>query len=58
MDSGTKRDVPALSEVVSSTTTTVVRERELDGVVRGGVVQFVGESLPDGTLVKVRPGKP
>jgi ribonuclease HI len=58
MDSGTKRDVPKLSEVVSSTTTTVIRERELDGVVRGGVVEFVAESLPDGTPVKVRPAKP
>jgi ribonuclease HI len=31
---------------------------ETNGVVRDGVVQFMGNPLPEGTLVKVRPVKP
>ena len=31
---------------------------EVNGVVRDGVVQFMGRSLPDGTLVKIRAVKP
>jgi ribonuclease HI len=30
---------------------------ERNGVVRDGVVQFMGEPLPEGTLVKIRPAK-
>jgi ribonuclease HI len=30
---------------------------EINGVVRDGVVQFMGSPLPDGTLVKIRPVK-
>ena len=32
--------------------------REVNGVVKDGVVRFLGSPLPEGTLVKVRPGKP
>jgi ribonuclease HI len=28
--------------------------REMNGIVRGGVVEFFGEALPEGTMVKVR----
>ncbi len=31
--------------------------REVNGVVRNGAVQFLGDPLPDGTLVKIRPAK-
>jgi ribonuclease HI len=31
--------------------------REVNGVVRNGVVQFLGEPLPDGALVKIRAAK-
>jgi hypothetical protein len=31
---------------------------ELNGVVRNGVVQFLGNPLPEGTLVKVRAATP
>ena len=32
--------------------------KEINGVVRDGVVHFTGTPLPDGTLVKMRPVKP
>ena len=32
--------------------------QELNGVVRDGVVHFMGAPLPDGTLVKMRTFKP
>lgn len=32
--------------------------REVNGVVRGGVVEFLGTTLPNGTFVKVRSAKP
>ena len=56
MDSGTKRDSPVakepgLARVPPST-------HEVNGVVRNGAVVFLGASLPDGTLVKVRAIKP
>lgn len=31
--------------------------REVNGVVRNGVVEFLGTTLPEGTFVKVRPAK-
>jgi len=31
--------------------------REVNGVVRGGTVQFLGDALPEGTLVRIRPAK-
>lgn len=48
MDRGTAGKVPAILEVAPSAT------RELDGVVRNGVVQFLGNPLPEGALVKIR----
>lgn len=35
-----------------------VPAREVNGVVRNGVVEFLGATLPDGTFVKVRAAKP
>jgi ribonuclease HI len=48
MDRGTAKKVPAILEVADAA------KREVDGVVRDGAVQFLGEPLPDGTLVKIR----
>jgi hypothetical protein len=31
---------------------------EVNGVVRNGVIEFLGNPLPDGTLVKVRAAEP
>jgi ribonuclease HI len=53
MDQGMKIGTPVASEVTSSTATT-----EVNGVVRDGVVQFVGTPLPNGTKVKIRAVKP
>jgi len=50
MDRGMKRQ-PA-------TATQSVPAREVNGVVRNGVVEFLGTTLPDGTFVKVRAAKP
>ena len=55
MDRGTKRDTPGPSLVASVGASTA---QEVDGVVRNGVVVFLGSQLPDGTLVKVRSAKP
>ncbi len=54
MDRGSKRDTPAPSIAASADATMA---REVDGIVRNGVVQFLGSPLPDGTLVKVRADK-
>jgi ribonuclease HI len=51
MDRGTFRKVPAINEVAE------VTAREVNGVVRGGTVQFLGDPLPEGTLVRIRPAK-
>src|ERR1051325_2336805 len=29
--------------------------REVNGIVRGGVVEFLGETLPEGTMVRIKP---
>jgi len=55
MDRGMKRAAPVMTDTVSTSATAV---REVDGVVRNGVVIFLGSQLPDGTLVKVRAAKP
>ena len=55
MDRGMKRAAPVMTDTVSTSATAV---REVDGVVRNGVVVFLGSQLPDGTLVKVRAAKP
>jgi ribonuclease HI len=54
MDRGLKRE-PTAPSVVASADATMARE--VDGIVRNGVVQFLGSPLPDGTLVKVRADK-
>jgi ribonuclease HI len=55
MDRGmSKRPVTA----PASAAATVSAPSESNGVVRHGVVQFLGTPLPDGTLVKVRIAKP
>ncbi len=57
MDRGIAKKVPAISPSdVGSAVTVVVQE--LNGVVKDGVVQFMGAALPEGTLVKVRAVKP
>ena len=50
MDRGVARRAPAVSGSASKLI-------ELDGVVRNGVVEFLAEKLPEGTVVKVRPAK-
>ena len=42
------------SDVVGQT----AAAREVNGVVRNGVVEFLGSTLPEGTFVKVRAAKP
>ena len=54
MDRGTKRDSPGVATAASTSSAPV---HEVNGVVRDGVVQFLGSPLPDGTLVKVRASK-
>jgi ribonuclease HI len=50
MDRGVARRAPAVSGSASKLI-------ELNGVVRNGVVEFLAEKLPEGTVVKVRPAK-
>jgi len=56
MDRGIAKRAPAVSATDVGGVAAVVPE--INGVVRDGVVHFMGESLPDGTLVKVRAVKP
>lgn len=56
MDRGIAKKVPVVSPEGVGAATAVVQE--LNGVVKNGVVQFMGASLPEGTLVKVRSVKP
>lgn len=53
MDRGTfkKVDAPARTEVSTK------HLREVNGVVRDGTVQFLGDPFPEGTLVRIRPAK-
>lgn len=55
MDRGVKIGSPVTSEVTSSSTPLAT---EVNGIVRGGVVEFLGTSLPEGTSVKIRAVKP
>ena len=50
MDRGMKRSPDAAAQPVAM--------REVNGVVRDGVVEFLGTTLPNGTFVKIRPAKP
>jgi ribonuclease HI len=56
MDRGIARKAPAVSATEVGGTASVVPE--INGVVRDGVVQFMGSPLPEGTLVKIRAVKP
>ena len=56
MDRGIAKRAPAVSATDVGGVAAVVPE--INGVVRDGVVHIMGESLPDGTLVKVRAVKP
>jgi len=52
MDRGIARKAPAVSATEAGGVDSVVPE--INGVVRDGVIQFMGAPLPDGTLVKIR----
>jgi len=52
MDRGIAQKAPAVSATDVGGVAAVVPE--VNGVVRGGVIQFMGNPLPEGTLVKVR----
>ena len=56
MDRGTAGKAPAGKATEVGGVASVVPE--LNGVVRNGVVEFLGNPLPDGTLVKIRAAKP
>lgn len=56
MDRGIAKKAPVVSPEGVGGATAVVQE--FNGVVKNGVVQFMGASLPEGTLVKVRSVKP
>lgn len=56
MDRGIARRAPAVSATDVGGVASVVPE--INGVVRDGVVHFMGTPLPDGTLVKMRAVKP
>jgi ribonuclease HI len=53
MDRGVAHRAPVMTEAMPSP----VPAREVNGVVKNGAVQFLGEPFPDGTLVKVRAAK-
>jgi len=52
MDKGTGRSAhaPSTSSAASSDA-----PQEVNGIVRGGIVEFLGTKLPDGIMVKIRP---
>jgi ribonuclease HI len=56
MDRGSAGKAPVMPPAKAATATPSVPE--VNGVVRGGVVEFMGTPLSDGTLVKVRAIKP
>ncbi len=56
MDRGSGKKAPAVMATNVGAAAAVVPE--VNGVVRDGVVQFMGNPLPDGTLVKIRAVKP
>lgn len=51
MDRGLAKKAPVMTEVAPAT------RQEVSGVVVSGAVQFLGDPLPDGTLVRIRPVK-
>lgn len=52
MDRGMERKAPAMTQPAVGSAV-----REVNGVVRNGAVVFLGDPLPDGTLVKIRAAK-
>jgi len=56
MDRGMANKAPAVSATDVGGVAAVVPE--INGVVRDGVVHFIGNPLADGTMVKIRPIKP
>jgi ribonuclease HI len=54
MDRGMENRAPAVTEAAAADARAT---REVNGIVRNGSVQFLGEPLPDGTLVKIRRAK-
>ena len=56
MDRGIANKAKAVSATDVGGVASVIPE--VNGVVRDGVVQFLGKPLPDGTLVKIRPSSP
>lgn len=56
MDRGIAKKAPAVAATDVGGVASVVPE--VNGVVRNGIVEFLGNALPDGTLVKIRAAKP
>ena len=56
MDRGIARKAPVVTATDVGGVASVVPE--INGVVRNGVVEFLGNPLPDGTLVKIRAANP
>ncbi len=56
MDRGIAKRAPAVAATDVGGVASVVPE--VNGVVRNGIVEFLGKSLPDGTLVKIRAANP
>lgn len=56
MDHGVKEETQTVEQTPASVPVAAVQE--LSGIVRNGVVEFVGPKLPDGTPVIVRAAKP
>ena len=56
MDRGIARKAPVVTATDVGGVASVVPE--VNGVVRNGVIEFLGKPLPDGTLVKIRPAQP
>jgi ribonuclease HI len=56
MDRGIAKKAPTVVATDVGGVASVVPE--INGVVRNGVVEFLGNPLPDGTLVKMRAANP
>src|SRR3974377_811490 len=57
MDRGIAKKAPVVTATdVGGVVASIVPE--VKGVVRNGVIEFLGKPLPDGTLVKIRPAQP
>ena len=56
MDRGVAQKAPAVAATDVGGVASVVPE--LEGIVRNGVVEFLGHTLPDGTQVKIRAASP